>query len=578
MSNIKEKIPILQWLPGYQRSWFKHDLFAGLTVGIILIPQGIAYATIAGLPPIYGLYTALVPQIVYAIMGTSRQLSVGPAAMDSLIVASGVGALATMGTENFIAISILLAFLVGLFQFLFGLFRLGFLVNFLSRPVISGFTSGSAIIIGLNQIGNLTGMNLERSNHIQFLFQNLFQTDNAVHWPSLTLGVLTVVFLLLMKWFFKKIPASLIVVILGIAIVYFLGLNNRGIDILGAIPSGLPPFRIPDFTEDMIREVGGLALTLALIGFLEAISIAKSMESKHNSYQVHPNRELIAIGLGNMAGSFFQTYPATGGFSRTAVNDESGAKTPMSSLVAALVIALTLLFLTPLFYYLPTPILAAIIVVSAYGLLDFSMPKNLLTFNRRDLIILNSTLLFTLFVGIKEGILFGIILSLAMLIYKSTKPHMAVLGQVPGTHFYRNVRRFQNVITDPEILIVRFDAQLYFANTNYFKDKLKQFVRKKGPELRLLIIDGESLNALDSSAIYALEEILDFFANKGIAIAFSGLKGPVRDALVKSQLMKKIRYDRCFMSIQEAVDSYRSNGFESPEGYSYQEYTKQANR
>ncbi|MGA9269103.1 MAG: STAS domain-containing protein, partial [Lutimonas sp.] len=185
---------------------------------------------------------------------------------------------------------------------------------------------------------------------------------------------------------------------------------------------------------------------------------------------------------------------------------------------------------------------------------------------------------FTLFVGIKEGILFGIILSLAMLIYKSTKPHMAVLGRVPGTHFYRNVRRFQNVMTDPEILIVRFDAQLYFANTNYFKDKLKQFVREKGTDLRFLIIDGESLNALDSSAIYALEEILDFFANKGIVIAFSGLKGPVRDALVKSKLMKKIRYDRCFMSIQEAVDSYHKNGLEAPEGYSYQEYTKQANR
>ncbi|MGA9270538.1 MAG: SulP family inorganic anion transporter, partial [Lutimonas sp.] len=389
MSNIKEKIPILQWLPGYQRSWFKHDLFAGLTVGIILIPQGIAYATIAGLPPIYGLYTALIPQIVYAVMGTSRQLSVGPAAMDSLIVASGVGALATMGSENFIAISILLAFLVGLFQFLFGLFHLGFLVNFLSRPVISGFTSGSAIIIGLNQIGNLTGMDLERSNQVQFLFQSLFQTANGIHWPSMILGGLAIVFLLLMKRFFKRVPASLMVVIIGIAVMYFLRLNDRGIDILGFIPSGLPPFQIPDFTQEMILEVGGLALTLALIGFLEAISIAKSMESKHNSYQVSPNQELIAIGLGNMAGSFFQTYPATGGFSRTAVNDESGAKTPMSSLIAALVIALTLLFLTPLFYYLPTPILAAIIVISAYGLLDFSMPKNLLSFNRRDLIILN---------------------------------------------------------------------------------------------------------------------------------------------------------------------------------------------
>lgn len=578
MSKIKEKIPILQWLPGYQRSWLKHDLFAGLTVGVILIPQGIAYATIAGLPPIYGLYTALIPQIVYAIMGTSRQLSVGPAAMDSLIVASGVGALAALGSENFIAISILLAFLVGLFQFLFGLFRLGFLVNFLSRPVISGFTSGSAIIIGLNQLGNLAGIDLERSNQVHVLFQSLFQSASQVHWPSLTMGGLAIVFLLLMKRFFKRIPASLLVVLIGVALVFFLGLSNRGIDILGTIPSGLPPFRIPNFTQEMLTEVSGLALTLALIGFLEAISIAKSMESKHNSYQVKPNQELIALGLGNMAGSLFQTFPATGGFSRTAVNDESGAKTPLSSFVAALVIGLTLLFLTPVFYFLPTPILAAIIVVSAYSLLDFSMPKNLLSFNVRDLVILNSTLFFTLFVGIKEGILFGIVLSLGMLIYKSTKPHMAVLGQVPGTHFYRNVKRFKDLIKDPQILVVRFDAQLYFANTNYFKDKLKKYVREKGPDLRLLIIDGESMNALDSSAIYALDEILDFFRDKGVTVAFSGLKGPVRDSLVKSGLMKKIRFDHCFMSIQEAIDSYRETGLETPGRYSYQEYTKQVNR
>ena len=291
-----------------------------------------------------------------------------------------------------------------------------------------------------------------------------------------------------------------------------------------------------------------------------------------------PNQELVALGLGNMVGSLFQTYPATGGFARTAVNDDSGAKTPMSALFAALIIGLTLVFLTPLFYYLPKTALAAIIIVSAYGLLDFSMPKNLLTFNARDLITLNSTLVFTVFVGIKEGILFGIILSLAMLIYKSTKPHMAVLGQVPGTHFYRNVSRFSDLVVDPEILVVRFDAQLYFANTNYFKDKLKEFVREKGEGLRLLIIDGESMNALDSSAIYALEEIHDFFTAKGITIAFTGLKGPVRDTLVKSKLMKKIRYDHCFMSIQEAVDYYHDKGFESPGSYTFQEYTKQANR
>ena len=578
MIKIKETIPILQWLPAYKKAWLKNDLFAGITVGVILIPQGIAYATIAGLPPIYGLYTALIPQLVYAVMGTSRQLAVGPAAMDSLIVASGIGALATVGTENFIALSVLLAFLVGLFQFLFGLFHLGFLVNFLSRPVISGFTSGSAIIIGVNQLGNLMGADLGRSNRIQVLLREVLQLTSDIHWPTLIMGGLSILFLIAMKRFFSKIPAALLVVAIGIGAVFFFGLEEKGIDILGPIPAGLPAFQLPEFTPELLQEISGLAMTLALIGFLEAISIAKSIEAKHNSYRVRPNQELVALGLGNMVGSLFQTYPATGGFARTAVNDDSGAKTPMSAFFAALIIGLTLVFLTPLFYYLPKTALAAIIIVSAYGLLDFSMPKNLLTFNARDLITLNSTLVITLFVGIKEGILFGIILSLAMLIYKSTKPHMAVLGQVPGTHFYRNVSRFSDLVIDPEILVVRFDAQLYFANTNYFKDKLKEFVREKGEGLRLLIIDGESMNALDSSAIYALEEIHDFFTAKDITIAFSGLKGPVRDTLVKSKLMKKIRYDHCFMSIQEAVDYYHDKGFESPGSYTFQEYTKQANR
>ena len=578
MIKFKDTIPILEWLPGYKKSWLKRDFFAGLTVGVILIPQGIAYATIAGLPPIYGLYTALIPQLVYAVMGTSRQLAVGPAAMDSLIVASGVGALATMGTENFIALSIMLAFLVGLFQFLFGLFRLGFLVNFLSRPVISGFTSGSAIVIGINQLGNLMGVDLQRSNQVQVLISEVVEVANTLHWPSLLMGLLSVALLLVSKKFFQKLPAPLLLVVLGICFVFFLNLDESGIDILVPIPAGLPKFTVPPLTLELIQDLSGLAMTLALIGFLEAISVAKSIEAKHNSYQVKPNQELVALGLGNMVGSLFQTYPATGGFARTAVNDESGAKTPMSSLVAALIIGLTLVFLTPLFYYLPKTVLAAIIIVSAYGLLDFSMPKNLLTFNMRDLVILNSTMLFTLFVGIKEGILFGIILSLAMLIYRSTKPHMAVLGQVPGTHFYRNVSRFSDLNIDPEILVVRFDAQLYFANTNYFKDKLKEFVREKTSELRLLIIDGESLNGLDSSAIYALEEIHDYFTAKGITIAFSGLKGPVRDALVKSKLMNKIRYDHCFMSIQEAVDHYHDEGFDTPGNYTFQEYTKQANR
>ncbi len=576
--HLKQHIPILQWLPNYKRSWLKSDLFAGMTIGVILIPQGIAYAIIAGLPPIYGLYTAMIPQIVYAILGTSRQLAVGPAAMDSLIVASGISALAATGSEHFIVLAVLLAFMVGFFQLLFGLFHLGFLVNFLSKPVISGFTSGSAVIIAVNQLGNLFGIEVDRSNQMQILIIDIIHKFSEVHWQSALIGVVGILLLLAFKKINKKIPAALMVVVLGILVVYFFQLDRTGVSILGEIPKGLPKFIIPSFDMAFMEELSGLALTLGLIGFMEAISIAKSVEVKHNNYQVKANKELIALGFGNMVGSFFQTYPATAGFARTAVNDQSGAKTPLSSLIAALVIALSLLFLTPAFFFLPKAILAAIIIVAAFGLLDFSMPKNLLSFNRRDLIILNSTLLVTVFVGIKEGILFGIVLSLAMLIYKTTKPHMAVLGNVPGTHFYRNITRFDDVIIQEEILIVRFDAQLYFANTQYFKDKLKEFALEKGPSLKLLIIDGESLNALDSSAIYALDEVHDYFASKDITLVFTGLKGPVRDTLVKSKLMKKIRYDHCFMSIQEAVDCYKENCFELPKQYSYQEYTKQSNR
>ena len=576
--HIKQHIPILQWLPNYKKNWLKNDLFAGMTIGVILIPQGIAYAIIAGLPPIYGLYTAMIPQIVYAILGTSRQLAVGPAAMDSLIVAAGISVLAGIGSEHFIVLAVLLAFMVGLFQVLFGLFHLGFLVNFLSKPVISGFTTGSAIIIGMNQFGNLFGLDVERSNQIHTLLLEMSHLFSDVHLPTALIGIVSIVLIFGLKKINKKIPAALIVVVLGILIVYAFQLNLKGITILGEIPRGLPEFVIPTFDKAFMEEISGLALTLALIGFMEAISIAKSIEVKHNNYSVDANKELIALGFGNMVGSFFQTYPATAGFARTAVNDQSGAKTPLSSLIAAFIIALSLLFLTPAFFFLPKAVLAAIIIVAAFGLLDFSMPKNLLSYNRRDLIILNSTMLITIFVGIKEGILFGIILSLAMLIYKTTKPHMAVLGNIPGTHFYRNINRFDEVIIQEEILIVRFDAQLYFANTQYFKDKLKEFALQRGPALKLLIIDGESLNALDSSAIYALEEVHDYFTSQNITIVFTGLKGPVRDTLVKSKLMKKIRCDHCFMSIQEAVDCYQENCFELPKEYSYQEYTKQSNR
>ena len=576
--NLKSFFPIINWLGNYNKDWLKGDISAGLTVGIMLIPQGIAYAMIAGLPPIYGLYTAMIPQIVYAIFGTSRQLAVGPVAMDSLIVAAGVAALAEVGSEHFIEFAILLAFMMGVLQVAFGLFRLGFLVNFLSKPVISGFTSAASLIIGLNQLKHLLGINIHRNNKLQNLLVEASSHLSEIHWITFAIGLGAILIIVLLKKYAKKIPAALVVVILSILVVKLLHLDQSGVKIVGTIPEGLPDFRMPHFDKEIMIKLFPISLTLSFIAFLEAISVSKAVELKHNNYKVVPNQELIALGMGNIIGSFFQTYPSTGGFSRTAVNDQDGANTPLAAIISAIVVALTLLFLTPLFYYLPKAVLAAIIMVAVFGLLDFKMPKKLLQYTKRDLIILNITLLVTATVGIKEGIFTGIILSIGMLVYKSVKPHIAILGQVPNTHFYRNRKRFKDVIIDDEILIIRFDAQLHFANTAYFKDKLQEFATYKGDKLKMLIIDGESLNNLDSSAIFALEEILDYFKHKNVEVAFTGLKGPVRDTINKSDLIYKIGVDRCFMSIQEAVDCYKNTCKDKSPEHKFDKYVNQANK
>ncbi|MCF6168840.1 solute carrier family 26 protein [Lutibacter sp.] len=550
--------PFLNWLPDYKKSWLKGDFSAGLTVGIMLIPQGIAYAMIAGLPPIYGLYTAMIPQFIYAFFGTSRQLAVGPVAMDSLIVASGVGAIAVVGSEHFITLAILLALLMGIMQLAFGIFRLGFLVNFLSKPVISGFTSAAALIIGLNQLKHIFGVNMQRNNQLQFIILDAFNQIKFINWLTFAIGIGSILLLVIFKKYAKKLPGALIVVVLGILIVKFFNLNDYGVKIVGEIPKGLPAFKMQHLDIETLKELAPIALTLALIAFMEAISVAKAIESKHNNYKVNANKELIALGLGNIIGSFFQTYPSTGGFSRTAINNQAGANTPLAAIFSALIVALTLLFLTPLFYYLPKAVLGAIIMVAVFGLLDFRVPRQLWRYTKRDLLILNITLIVTVTIGIKEGIITGVILSLVMLIYKSTKPHVAILGNVPNTHLYRNIKRFNDLIDFKDVLIIRFDAQLHFANTTYFKDTIYNEAQKKGDDLKVIIIDGESLNNLDSSGVYALEEILKYFKEKEIDIYFTGLKGPVRDTIYKSNIIQNIGQEHCFMSIQEAIDHYKN--------------------
>lgn len=557
MNFLKKYIPILSWLPSYNKTALSGDLSAGLTVGVMLIPQGIAYAMIAGLPPIYGLYTAMTPQVIYAIFGTSRQLSVGPTAMDSLIVAAGITSIAavgTAGTENYIAAAIMLAFLMGVMQLAFGVFKLGFLVNFLSKPVISGFTSAAAIIIGLNQLKHIFGIEIPRSNQAHSLLYDTGIAINSTNLITLCLGIGTILTIIVLKKYLKKIPASLTVVIISILIVPFFHLDLYDVKIIGDIPTGLPSPSIPDFTQSYFKDLLPLALTLSLIAFMEAISQAKAIEDKHTDYKVDANQELIALGLSNIVGSIFKSYPSTGGFSRTAVNDQAGAKTGMSFIIAAGVVALTLLFLTPLFYYLPKAVLGGIIIVAVMGLINIKYPVKLWKYKKDDLIMLLGTFAVTLTIGIKEGIIVGVILSLGFLIFRSTRPHIAECERIEGTNYFKNVERFDNTKGREEVLIFRFDGQLYFANTNYFKDQLNDMIAKKGPQLKLVILNAEAINHMDSSAIHMLDKTIKELSKKEIYFAVTGAIGPVRDIIFNSGLSKIIGKELMFAEVNKALE------------------------
>lgn len=556
-NSLKKIFPILDWLPNYKTSYFKGDLFAGLTVGVILIPQGIAYAIIAGLPPIYGLYTALVPQIMYTIFGTARQLATGPIAIDSLIVAAGVSTLAIAESENYIAIVLALTLMVGVIQITLGIFRLGFIVNFLSKPVLTGFVTAAALIIGLNQFKGLLRIDAERSNQVQYILKNVFEKISTIHWKSLLLGSISILIIYGLRKISKKIPGALLVVIFGVLVMKWFSSAFEGVEIVKDIPKGLPPFKIPVVDYPLFLKLLPIALTLAFIGFLQGISIAKVLDEDNTESKLDANKELIAFGLGNIAGSFFSSYTSTGSFSRSAINKEVGAKTTMSNLIAALFILLTLFFFTPIFYYLPKTVLAAIIITAVFSLIKIKDIQFLWQSNKKDFIMMLVTFLITLTIGIKEGILAGVLVSIFVVIFETSRPHMAILGKVPNTtHFYRNANRFDDVRIDDNILIVRFDAQLFFANAGYFKDKLEEFVKEKSDALQLIIIDAEVINNIDSTGIATLDIILDRYSKRGITIYFTGVKGPVRDAFAKSDLIYKIGLENCFMSIQRGVDNY----------------------
>lgn len=560
-------VRLLEWTRSYDRSRLSGDLSAGITTGIMLIPQGMAYALIAGLPPIHGLYAALIPPVIYALLGTSYQLSVGPVATTSLLVFAGLSELNVTGA-NFILFASLLALIVGIIQLAFGVSRMGFIVNFLSKPIISGYTSAAAFIIGFSQLKNLLGIESKTSSKIYAVVSHTLQNIDEINWHTLLFGLVAIALLIMIKRINAKLPAALIVTILSLSIVYIFNMGQL-IAILGQVPSGLPAFQNPIGSWNTTKELVPLALIIALVGFLESISISKALQTKTDNYTIDANRELKALGMANIAGAFFKAFPVSGGLSRSAVHKQAGANTPLALIFSAILIGLTLLFLTPVFYYVPKSVLAAIIIVAVSKLVDLREARKLWSISKRDFWMMMTTFLATLTIGIQEGIMTGVLLSLGMVIYKSTYPHTAVLGKLPDTNYYRNLNRFPEAYDREDALIFRFDAQLYFANIQFFIDQLYKLIKKKNGKVKVIVINSQAINDLDMSAVYGLKDFIRDMKEKGMEIYFTEVIGPVRDIMKKTGLNELIGKDHFHMRIQDALDHF-DNKFQSAPPYATQ--------
>lgn len=552
---LKKWIPALEWLGSYKKSDLSGDLNAGLIVAIMLIPQGMAYAMLAGLPPVIGLYASTVPLIIYALFGTSRQLAVGPVAMVSLLVLSGVSLLAEPGTDEYISLVLLLMLMIGVIQLLLGIFKLGFIVNFLSHAVISGFTSAAAIIIGLSQLKHLIGVSLEADKNVFLIIGETIRRAGEINPATLAIGLGSIVLLILMKKYVKKIPGPLVVVVLSILAVYLFNLNGLGVKIVGEVPAGLPSLSLPAFQMDALIALVPIALTISFIGYMESIAMAKAIATKEK-YKIDPDRELVGLGLANVGGSFFAGYPVTGGFSRSAVNYQAGARTPLASIITALLIILTLLFFTGLFYYLPNAVLAAIIMVAVYSLIDAKELKYLFKVNKVDGLTWLLTFLATLLIGIEQGIIAGAVFSLLVFIRRSAYPHVAELGYLPEEKVYRNTSRYPDAETDPEILIFRVDASLYFANMTFLEEQLCKRLAEK-PETKWVVFDFSSVNSIDAVAIHALEDLMEQCQSGKVRMVFAGIKNTVLDVLKRADWERKYGGSIRYMSIEDALSSIK---------------------
>ncbi len=551
-------LPVVDWVRGYQRADLGPDVIAGLTTAVMLVPQAMGYALLAGLPPIVGLYASVAPLLLYAGLGTSRQLAVGPVAMDSILVAGAVGAIATVGVEQYVLIAAALGMMVGVVQAGLGFLRAGFLVNFLSRPVVAGFTAAAALIIAASQLGHLLGVEVPRTHHVHRVVWEALRSFPDWSWPTLALGAGSVIALVVSKKRWPRLPAALAVVVVATLVVWSLGLSGRGVAIVGDVPAGLPGFRIPKVDRAILVELIPAALTIALVSFMEAISVGRTFAQQFR-YDIDPNRELVALGFANLAGGVTGGYPIAGGFSRTAVNVRAGARTQLAALVTCAVVIMTLLFLTQAFFYLPKAALSAIIVAAVAGLIDIQGAREVYHVKRADFYLLVLTFFATLSLGIQWGILVGVGASVLLFLVRTTRPHFAVLGRVPESQTYLNVARHPHAETLEGIILVRIDAQFYFGNVSFLKETVRRLVDESEAPVRYFVLEAAGVNDLDSAAAATLSELDEELAARNIKLVLTRIKGPVRDVLHRTGLLDKMaREGRLYLSTHRAIEVLRS--------------------
>ena len=564
-------LPPLDWLRSYNRTALIADSLAAVIVTVMLIPQSLAYALLAGLPAEVGLYASILPLVVYALFGTSRTLSVGPVAVISLMTATAVGKVAAEGSADYASAAVAMAMMSGLMLMLMGLLRFGELANLLSHPVVSGFITASGIIIALSQVRHIAGIPGHGDN-LPALFTSMWGQLRDSNLPTVMVGLSALLALLWIRRDFSRLlqylgmsatvaeiyakAGPVLVIAVTTAVSFQVGLEGRGVAVVGEVPAGLPAFTTPVFSLALWSEMAVSALLISLIGFVESVSVGRTLGAKRRQ-NIDPNQELLALGAANVAAAGSGGFPVTGGFSRSVVNFDAGAQTQMAGVLAAVGIALATLFLTPVLYYLPQATLAATIIVAVTGLIDIGLLRRAWRYSRRDFIAVIVTITATLALGVEIGVLAGIVVSVALHLHKTTRPHIAIVGEVPGTEHFRNVMR-HDVITYPSIVSIRVDESLYFANASYLESAVYAIVAGRA-DLRHIVLQCTAVNEIDLSALETLEQIDHRLREQGIALHLSEVKGPVMDALRRTDFIARLS-GQVYLSQHQAIESLRPLG------------------